>query len=223
MSERPITIRAIMTRSTFIHPVLQEEIKKGRTLQRVLMITVLMTALCVAHAASLPTILFPLKESPNTGPYQDDQFMALASSAIYGLSNATIPNGTELRDLQTTQQKLAKMNISPDFYEKARKINAYLYYTAQAGDAYSDAMSLSGKAYSPVYEDQAALSEVQEYQAASTTMWNQIQDLFSNVTPYRITTEKKPFSVNEDPNFKQPNNPFSSYSEEDAIYDQYYR
>ncbi|HWQ63680.1 MAG TPA: hypothetical protein VN429_04620 [Methanospirillum sp.] len=67
------------------------------------------------------------------------------------------------------------------------------------------------------------LNEVQEYQAASKTMWNQIQGLFPNVTPYRITTEKKPFSVNEDPNFKQPNNPFSSYTEEDAIYDRYYR
>ncbi|WP_146201225.1 hypothetical protein [Methanospirillum lacunae] len=190
---------------------------------RILLTGVLIIVLCIAHASSLPTILFPLKDSPATGPYQDDEFLTLASSAIYGLSNATIPNGTELRDLQSTQQKLAKMNISPDFYEKARKINAYLYYTAQAGDAYSDAMSLSGKAYSPVYEDPSALSEVQEYQAASKTMWNQIQDLFPGVEPYRITTEEKPFSVNEDPTFKQPNNPFSSYTEEDAIYDQYYR
>lgn len=182
-----------------------------------------MMVLCVAHVSSLPTILFPLKDSPTTGPYQDDQFMTLATGTIYGLSNATIPNGTELRDLQTTQQKLASMNISPEFYEKARKINAYLYYTAQAGDAYSDLMSLAGKAYSPVTEDSSSMAEVQEYQAASKTMWNQIQDLFPGVTAYKITTEKKPFSVNEDPNFKQPNNPFSSYTEEDAISDRYYR
>lgn len=200
----------------------REDRKRSRP-SRILLTVILIIMFCVAHALSLPTILFPLKDSPATGPYQDDEFLALATSAIYGLSNATIPNGTELRDLQSTQQKLAKMNISPEFFEKAEKINAYIYYTAQAGDAYADAMSLSGKAYSPVYEDPSALSEVQEYQAASKTMWNQIQDLFPGVEPYRITTEKKPFSVNEDPNFKQPNNPFSSYSEEDAIYDQYYR
>lgn len=211
-----------MTKTYSIFSSLGKDRKRSRP-SRILLTGVLIIVLCVAHASSLPTILFPLKDSPATGPYQDDEFLALATSTIYGLSNATIPNGTELRDLQSIQQKLAKMNISPDFYEKARKINAYLYYTAQAGDAYSDAMSLSGKAYSPVYEDPSALSEVQEYQAASKTMWNQIQDLFPGVEPYRITTEEKPFSVNEDPNFKQPNNPFSSYTEEDAIYDRYYR
>ncbi len=209
-----------MIRSTCSLPGKQN---KSRISGRLLLIVVLLTGICVVHASSLPTILYPLKESPKTGPYQDEQFMALATDTIYSLSNATIPNGTELRDLQTTQQRLASMNISPDFYQKARKINAYLYYTAQAGDAYSDAMSLSGKAYSPVYNDPSAMSEVREFQGASKTMWNQIQDLFPNVTPYRITTEKKPYSVNEDPDFKQPNNPFSSYSEEDAIYDQYYR
>ncbi len=216
----PITIRVSMTRTVSL-PVGKQ--CKSRITGRILLIAIVMAGLCVTHAASLPTILYPLKESPKTGPYQDEQFMALATDTIYSFSNATIPNGTELRDLQTTQQRMASMNISPDFYQKARKINAYLYYTAQAGDAYSDAMSLSGKAYSPVYNDPSAMSEVQEFQGASKTMWNQIQDLFPNVTPYRITTEKKPYSVNEDPDFKQPNNPFSSYSEEDAIYDQYYR
>ncbi len=211
-----------MTRIIFV-PQIQEFIKIPKITGRILLLTLIMTGLLVAHATSLPTIMYPLKESPESGPYQDDEFMAIATDEIYSLSNATIPTGTELLNLQSTQQKLASMNISPEFYDEARKINAYLYYTAQAGEAYSDAMSLSGKAYSPTYEDPSAMAEVQEYQGASQTMWNQIQDLFPDVIPYRITTEKTPYSVNEDPNFKQPNNPFSSYSEEDEIYDQYYR
>ncbi|PKL60921.1 MAG: hypothetical protein CVV33_00220 [Methanomicrobiales archaeon HGW-Methanomicrobiales-4] len=129
------------------------------------------------HATSLPMVTFPLKPSPEAGPYQDEEFLEEVNETIYGLSNQTIPNGTALRELQTKQQMLSKMSISPELYPTATQINAYLYYTTKAGTEYSDAMSFYTRPYSPVYEDESLIGEAQEYQAASKTIWNRIKDL----------------------------------------------
>ncbi|PWR70889.1 hypothetical protein [Methanospirillum lacunae] len=178
----------------------------------VLLIALIIMMICTIHVAALPTVMFPLKPSPITGPYQDAEFLTIANETIYGLSNQTIPNGTTLRELQTTQQKLAKMNISPDLYPRARQINAYLYYTSKAGDAYSDAMSLASKPYSPAYTDSSVTSEAKEYQIASQVIWNQIMDLYPGVSPYRLETSKTPYSPNEDPTFKWPYDPVQTYA-----------
>jgi len=176
---------------------------------RTFLIALIIIAIWTIHAAALPTVMFPLKPSPATGPYQDAEFLDIANETIYGLSNQTIPNGTHLRELQTTQQQLAKMNISPELYPRARQINAYLYYTSKAGDEYSDAMNLAGKPYSPAYKDNSVLSEARQYQTASQVIWNQIKDLYPGVTPYRLETVTGAFSPNEDPNFKWPYDPVS--------------
>ena len=178
--------------------------------RKIFLIGIIIICAFTVHAASLPMITFPLKPSPGAGPYQDEEFLELANDTIYSLSNQTIPNGTALLDLQTTQQKLSKMNISPKLYPTATQINAYLYYTAKAGNTYSDVMSFYSKPYSPVYQDESLTSEAREYQAASQTIWNRIQDLYPGVTPYRLETTKKPFSVNEDPDFKWP--PYAPFS-----------
>lgn len=173
------------------------------------LICIILLCICTIHTGALPTVLFPLKPSPATGPYQDEVFLELANRSIHDLSNQTIPNGTSLRDLQTTQQQLARMNISPRLYPRASLINAYLYYTAKAGDSYSDAMSLSDKPYSPLYKDIAQTSEAREYQAASQVIWEQLKDWYPEVKPYILSASQKPFSTNEDPNFKwPPNSPF---------------
>lgn len=178
---------------------------------RVLLITLIIMGICTIHVVALPTVMFPLKPSPQTGPYQDAEFLTIANETIYGLSNQTIPNGTMLREFQTNQQKLAKMNISPDLYPRARQINAYLYYTSKAGDAYSDAMSLASKPYSPEYTDSSITAEAKEYQIASQVIWNQIKDLYPDVTPYRLETSQQPYSPNEDPSFKWPYDPKQPY------------
>lgn len=172
--------------------------------KRLFLIGIITLCACTIQASSLPTVLFPLKSSPDTGPYQDEEFLKLANETIYGLSNQTIPNSTALRELQTTQQILSKMSISPELYPKAKQINAYLYYTAKSGNEYADAMSFYSKPYSPMYKNKSLISEAQEYQQASQIIWSQIQDLYPGVTPYRLETSTKPFSVNEDPNFKWP-------------------
>jgi len=191
-----------MTRKETIKP--SQNILKRAISGRSLLIALIIIAIGTIHAAALPTIMFPLKPSPATGPYQDAVFLDIANETIYGLSNQAIPNGTTLLELQTTQQQLAKMSISPDLYPRARQINAYLYYTSKAGDEYSDAMNLASKPYSPAYKDNSVLNEARQYQTASQVIWNQIKDLYPGVTPYRLETVTGAFSPNEDPNFKWP-------------------
>ena len=171
---------------------------------KIFIIGIIIIGLCTIHAASLPMVIFPLKPSPETGPYQDEEFLELANETIYGLSNQTIPNGTALRELQTTQQVLAKMSISPDLYPTAANINEYLYYTARAGYEYADALSFYSKPYSPVYNDESQISEAKQYQEASRIIWNQIQDRYPGVAPYRLEYATIPFSTNENPNFEWP-------------------
>ena len=177
----------------------------GMKIQRRLLIIGIIT-LCIftAQASSLPMVIYPLKPSPDTGPYQDTEFLEIANETIYGLSNQTMPTGTALLDLQTTQQKLAKMSVSQELYPTAKQINAYLYYTAKAGNEYADAMSFYNKPYSPLYKDESQISEARQYQDASQVIWNQIQNMYPGVTPYRLETSPKPFSVYEDPDFKWP-------------------
>lgn len=71
------------------------------------------------------------------------------------------------------------MNISLDLFPTAKQNNASLYYTAKAGDTYSDVMSFFSKPYSPVYLDESLISEAREYQAASQVIWNRIPDLYT--------------------------------------------
>ena len=185
--------------------ILLSELILNRTIPvQAFLIALIIIGICTIHAAALPTVMFPLKPSPDTGPYQDSEFLEMTNETIYSLSDQTIPNDTALLDLQTTQQKLAKMSISQQLYPTAKQINAYLYYTAKAGNEYADAMSFYSKPYSPVYKDESQISEARQYQAASQVIWNQIQNLYPGVTPYRLETSTKPFSVNEDPNFKWP-------------------
>ncbi len=158
-----------------------------RVHKRIFFICIITICAFTIHAASLPVVTFPLKPSPDTGPYQDEEFLEEASAIIYGLSNQTIPNGTTLLDLLTMQQKLARMNISPDLYPKAKQINAYLYYTAKAGNKNADAMTLTTAPWSPVYHDVSQLSEGATYQAASQVIWNQIKYLYPDVIPYTLS------------------------------------
>jgi len=166
---------------------------------------------CISHAVALPSVMFPLKPSPANGPYQDSEFLELANETIYGLSNTTIPNGTSLRELQSTQQKLARMNVSPGFYPTAKQINAYLYYASKSGDELSDALNLADKPYSPVYRDVTMISEARKYQAASQTVWNQIKAMYPGVVPYTLSSAVAPTPTEEVP-YYWPRSPFSDFS-----------
>jgi hypothetical protein len=166
--------------------------------------------LFATYVSSLPMVMFPLKPSPSTGPYQDDEFLKIANDSIYSLSGQIMPNGTSLRELETTQQKLATMNISPELYPKAKKINEYLYYACKAGDESSDVMNLADKKGSPEYTDWTVDTQAKTYQNASVTIWIDIQDLYPNATPFNLVpVAKKP--LGEKIITQWPKSPFSEF------------
>jgi hypothetical protein len=159
---------------------------------RVLLFLACLIAVCAIPAccsAGLPVVGFSLKPSPDQGPYDDEEFMEKANASIYSLSNKTVPTGLTLRDLQSVQQQLSKMSISPELYKKASNINAFLYYTTKAGDEYDNAQSLAGSPYSPVTFDSSMFSDAETYYKAAKAVWEKIKDGYPDVTLYTLSSE----------------------------------
>lgn len=150
--------------------------------------------------SGLQMVQFPLKPSPASGPYQDEDFLRMANTTIYSLSNETVPNGTALYDLQTTQQKMAKMNISPELHLTASLINDFLYYTGKAGYEYNEVQALVEKPYSPLYDDKTLTNDAMGYYRDAKRVWEKISDRYPGVNLYTmpVIDRKSPFSVNED-------------------------
>ena len=144
-------------------------------------------ALPVCSSAALPIVGFPLKPSPAEGPYQDDIFLKQANETIYDLSNQTVPNGTAIRELQSVQQQLAKMKISPKLYPVASDINAFLYYTGKAGSEYGDALTMTTNQNIPASQGQSQLAEANKYYSAATDVWEGIKGMYPNVTLYTLS------------------------------------
>lgn len=174
-----------------------------RSIHRLLILIVLGSCICLSVSA-LVIVGSPLKPSPSQGPYQDEEFLALANDTIYTYTNGTVPNGTDLLILSTTQKQLSRMNISPELHPEATQINAFLYYTAKASEEFEDALSITGKPYSPQYRDTTAYADAYAYQNASRVVWEKIKDRYPGIVPYKLIEPSKPFSTNEDPDFTWP-------------------
>jgi len=156
-----------------------------------LLLIIGLCAVCLLplQASALPMVGFSLKQSPASGPYQDKDFLDQANKTIYGLSNKTLPTGTALMDLRTSQGQLSKMNISPALYNNATDINAFIYYTWKAGDEYEDASSLGGSYYSPVTTDSALYDDATEYYQAAKTTWDKIKSRYPGATLYTMPVQ----------------------------------
>ncbi len=141
------------------------------------------------QASALPMVGFSLKQSPASGPYQDKEFLELANTTIYGLSNGTLPTGTANTDLRTVQSKMSKMSISPELYDNATDINAFIYYTWKAGDEYEDASSLGGSDFSPVTIDSSLYDDANEYYQAAKITWDRIKSGYPGVTLYTMPVQ----------------------------------
>jgi len=154
-----------------------------------ILVIICLLAICaipVLSSASLPMVGFPLKSSPAEGPYQDDEFSESANLSIYALSNTTIPNGTTLLELKSTQQQISKMKVSPEFYPVASNINAFLYYTGKAGTEYNEAKTLTSSPYSPVDQDSGQFTDADTYYSAAKTVWERIKARYPDVTLYTM-------------------------------------
>lgn len=157
----------------------------------VLLCLIALFILPVCVSAGLPMVQFPLKPSPAQGPYQDELFFEKADKIITSLSNQTIPTGTALLDLISNQQILSRMSISPGQYEKAKNVNAFLYYTGKTGSYYSDASSLTHSPFSPISQNDAGLDDATIYYSAVKQTWEKIKEFYPLVTLYTLTPNAK--------------------------------
>jgi hypothetical protein len=153
---------------------------------------VVVCALPVCTSAGLPMVQFPLKASPAQGPYQDDAFFAKGDKLITSLSNTSVPSGTALLDLISTQQTISRMSISPALHAKAQNVNDFLFYTGKAGTYYSDASSLTHSPYSPISQGEAGLDDANIYYSAAKQVWERIKDDYPGVTLYTLGASSNP-------------------------------
>ncbi len=144
-------------------------------------------------------LIFPLKPSCPTGPYDDQKFMDLATIQINGFSEKMLPTeGTDLLNLKSTQLQISRMNISPDFYPRASLVNAYLYKLNQAGEMYGTTKRLTDHPStlgSPVFDQ---YSKARSYYNDAMETWNQIKDLFPKVVPPALPDPTLPIQGSKD-------------------------
>ncbi len=175
----------------FLHQMNQLSVMMIHKKTIILLCFILCGIIPVMVAASLPMVGFPLRPSPEVGPYQDEEFLEKANTTIYGLSNQSVPSGTGLRSMQSLQQKMARMNISPELYEEAADINSFLYYTVKAGSEFDDAMSLSRSEYSPISRDGPLFEDATKYYNAAKKVWDRIKTRYPGVTLYTMTVSSE--------------------------------
>jgi len=137
--------------------------------------------------------VYALKPSPVSGPYNDQKFMDLATSILTNLSGKVIPiEGVELLNLKSNQIQLSRMNISPEFYPQATKINSYLLKICQAGETYSTTKTLTDHPNtlgSPVYDQ---YTKARSNYSDAMALWADIKDLFPKIKQPILPDPKLP-------------------------------
>ncbi|MFH0967695.1 MAG: hypothetical protein V1862_08450 [Methanobacteriota archaeon] len=89
-------------------------------------------------ADDAPSLFSPgLKASESSKPYDDAYFK---ERAIYAITHVTqpLPSGSDLLELKSIYYDIIMKNISPDYYNEARDITKYLFYTMKAADGIQD-------------------------------------------------------------------------------------
>lgn len=74
-----------------------------------------------------------LKAAEKSKAYEDAYFK---ERAIYAITHVTqpLPSGSDLLELKSIYYDIIMKNISPDYYDEAREITKYLFYTMKAAD-----------------------------------------------------------------------------------------
>lgn len=154
-----------------------------KTAGKILIVLGILVCLSIPASALHYGVHFPLKPSPPDGPYDDDDFLSTATSAINDMSGKDVPTGgNDLLELMTTQAQLSKMNISPDAFQKDSDIVAYLYYLYKAGQEYEETESLTFTPFSPVGPNNDPYQEAHQYFDDASDTWTKISDVFPDAS-----------------------------------------
>lgn len=160
---------------------------------------ILITGMILPVMASDDGLIYALKPSPAIGPYDDQKFLNNSTAIITKLSGKIIPiEGPDLLNLKSEQIQLSRLNISPDFYPEATKINAYLFKIFQAGETYGTSKRLTDhpdSLGSPVYDQ---YTKARSYYSDAMDIWADIKNIFPNTKPPVLPDPKLPIHNAED-------------------------
>jgi len=133
-------------------------------------------------AEDTPSLFSPgLKAAESSKPYEDAYFK---ERAIYAITHVTqpLPTGSDLLELKSIYYDIIMKNISPDYYNEARDITKYLFYTMKAADGiqqYEESTTGLGRVVMRYHEDlynQAKLDE-----AMAKKAWRNIRGNYPDV------------------------------------------
>ena len=122
--------------------------------------------------------------------YQDAAFFNEADGIIRSLSQGVIPTGEQRMNVSRAYSRLQDMSISPDNYDTAKTILAFLYNTAKGGEAYENYTRVKNSgATVPNGSEQYNLADT-SYQTASD-LWALIADRYPDVTLYSLPKKEE--------------------------------
>ncbi len=140
-------------------------------------------AVVSADDLSLEPLPYNLKEPSDGAVYEDEKYFSIADPAIKGLSNRTVPIGTQRMLLQSAYVNLRDMRVSAANYNKAQAALAFLYYSGKAGEAYDNYQSQKDSV--GLVTDGSAYYDLAEiYYTTAEAWWALIAAEYPKVTMY---------------------------------------
>ncbi|MFH0968823.1 MAG: hypothetical protein V1862_14185 [Methanobacteriota archaeon] len=160
-----------------------------------LMVTGLQTAVSAADLVLEP-LPAELKAPAEGAVYQDDAFFTEVDPVIKSLSNRTVPIESQLMKVHGAYSSVRGMSVSPENYDVANNILAFLYYTDKTGEAYENFLdkkkSVSATTDGSEYYDLASI-----YYMTASNWWALIADRYPKVTLYTLPDRNDPAPVDD--------------------------
>ncbi|MDD1724626.1 MAG: hypothetical protein LUQ07_05810 [Methanospirillum sp.] len=151
-------------------------------------ITAVVLCVTICSAAFAPVfepMPLSMKNSSDAKPYEDESFLKDAGEVIGKISNSSVPTGSKLSEVTDAYYRLIMDNVSPELFPKADNIVAYIYYTSQAGSAYTDFNDYK-KSVSKSTDGSEYYTVADQYYKKSGEYWDKIKDLYPNQSMYTL-------------------------------------
>jgi hypothetical protein len=159
----------------------------------------MITSLLAVISAADPVLeLLPeeLKVPGEEAIYEDEAFFKETDPVIKSLSNRAVPTESHRAKVYSAYYRARGMSISPQNYDTANGILAFLYYTAKTGEAYEtffkEKNSIVALTDGSEYYYLASI-----YYEVASTWWALIADRYPKVTLYTLPAQDDPFPVTD--------------------------
>lgn len=160
-----------------------------------LIMTGLQTAVSAAELALEP-LPAELKVPAEGTVYQDDAFFKEADPVIKSLSNRTVPTESQRMKVYSAYSTVRGMSISPENYDAANNILAFLYYTAKTGEAYENFFN-EKKSVAAVTDGSEYYNLASIYYMTASNWWALIADRYPGVILYTLPGQNNAYPASD--------------------------